>query len=153
MKKLIMMLISAIYAFSAVTKVYITSDSFEADENKHQTIFTGSVNIKKLQDNIRANLAVVDFDKENKPIKYKAEDSVTFTIVLKNSILDGSCDELVYVPNSKNYILTGHVKINETPTNRKIQATKVIIDTNINKINIFGEKNRPVKFIFEVEDK
>jgi lipopolysaccharide export system protein LptA len=155
MKKyfLFLFILTITLLFSKTTQISITSDSFEANENKHQTIFNGNVSISKLSDTINSQKAVVRFDKNNKPIEYKVFKDVSFSISLKDSVLTGSCDELIYVPKSKVYKLNGHVNIVQSPTNRKIQATKVIIDTKINKINIIGQKNKPVKFIFEVEDK
>jgi len=154
MKNIFFMLITSICLFGAqTTQISISADSFEADENKHQTLFNKNVLITKNLDKIKASKAIVNFNQENKPIKYTASGKVEFSIILKDSTLYGGCDELVFVPKSKVYILNGHVNINELPTKRKIQATKVIIDTKSNKINITGEKNKPVKFIFEVEEK
>jgi len=153
MKTLMMLFITICIGFGATTEVSITSDSFEASEGKHKTTFTGHVVIKKLSDIIKSNQAVIEFDKENKPVKYKAIKDVTFEISLEDSKLQGKCKELSFVPKSKVYTLTGDVDLLQLPTNRKIKAAKVIIDTKINKINITGEKNKPVKFIFEVEDK
>jgi len=156
MKKFLYVLFFILLSISASakqTQISITADSFEANENKHQTIFDGNVNIKKDSDTIKASKAEVQFDSKNKPVKYRAFNKVEFSITLKNSTLFGSCSELVFVPKSKVYILSGNVTIDELPTKRKIQASKVIIDSKTNKINISGEKNKPVKFIFEVEEK
>jgi lipopolysaccharide export system protein LptA len=153
MKKFLILLSTIMMVYAGSTKVSISSNNFEADENKHQTTFNGNVVIIKLADKIKSQKAIVDFDQDNKPIQYKVFQNVTFTISLKNSVLTGSCEELSFVPKSKIYILNTKVDITESPTNRKIQASKVIIDTKINKINILGDKTKPVKFIFEVEDK
>ena len=135
------------------TTVMITADEFRANENSLKSTFLGHVKIVKKDDKIFSNIVTIFFDKDKKPIKYEAKKNVKFTIKLKDSFLDGSANRLVYVPKSNKYILEGKVDVKEFPQNRKIQASKVIINLNENKIDIFGEKNRPVKFIFEVEDK
>jgi len=154
MKKALLLVLSLLsLSFASSTKVSVTSDNFFASEKEKKSTFSGHVVIKKLSDTIKTDKAIITFDKENKPVKYQAINHITFIITLDASKLEGSCDELIFVPKSKVYTLKGHVNILQTPSNRKIKATKVIIDTKNNKIDITGEKNKPVKFIFEVEDK
>jgi len=153
MKKLYLFLLFTSVVFGAMTQISITSDSFEASENEHKSTFLGNVVITKLNDIIQAKKAIVFFDQENKPIKYQAIEDVNFSIDLNDSTIKGKCDDLIFVPKSKVYTLKGKVDLLQLPSNRKIKATKVIIETKTNKINITGDKNKPVKFIFEVEDK
>jgi lipopolysaccharide export system protein LptA len=140
-------------ASATTTQVSITANSFEAYESKHETIFNGNVIITKKSDTIKSQKAIVKFDTNNKPKEYIVLNNITFKISLKDSTLNGSCKKLIFVPKSKIYTLEGSVNITQSPSNRKIQASKVIIDTKINKINILGEDKKPVKFIFEVEEK
>jgi len=153
MKKISLFLLLASLAFSSMTQISITSDSFEASENEHKSIFKGNVVITKLKDIIKASQATIFFDDKNKPLKYQAKDNVNFSILLEDSTIKGRCDELLFVPKSKVYTLKGHVDLTQLPSNRKIKASKVIIETKTNKINITGDQNKPVKFIFEVEEK
>jgi lipopolysaccharide export system protein LptA len=130
----------------------VKSDRFEANENKHQTVFTGHVNVKKEQDTIDSNSLTVFFDNDNKPIKYTAQDDVKLSITLKNSTIKGSAKTLEFVPKSKVYTLTHDVKLTQLPSQRKIQATKVIIDTKNDKITITGQDKDPAVFIFNIEE-
>ncbi len=152
MKSILILTAIMMALFAKPVQMTITSKSFEADENKHKTVFDGNVVITKADDQIKASQATVIFDLKNQPERYIAKGHVTFKIALKNSTILGKCQKLTFVPKSKVYTLEGSVNINEEPTKRKIQATKVIIDTTTNKTTITGAKNKPVKFIFDIKE-
>ncbi len=147
----ILFLLVQIYA-KPISKLIITADSFIADEAKKITTFNGHVIVKKNKDKIEADTIIVKFDKNNRPIKYIAKKNVHFIIHLKKSYYDGKCQKLTFTPTNKLYTLEGSVNIKEYPANRKISASKVIINALLEKTQIEGSKNKPVKFIFEIKD-
>ncbi len=140
------------YLFAKSVEINIVSDDFKSDENKHLSVFSGNVKIVKQNDKILANLVQVSFDKDNKPLVYEARGSVNFTISLKDSVVSGQCEKLVYKPLGKIYTLINKVDIVEFPSNRKLKANKVTIDTINGKILVNGNKKKPIKFIFNVEE-
>ena len=151
--KLLYVLIFLISLVEAKTsKVQIVADKFKANDNKKVTIFTGNVVVTKEKDKITSNILTVKFDKNNKPISYEAIKNVKFKIYLKESFYDGSCEYLKYDPNTKIYTLKENVKITEYPSKRILSASKAIIDATNEKTEIFGNKNKPVKFIFDIEE-
>ncbi len=151
MKYLFYLLLVVSFGFSSV-EMSIVSDKFKADEAKHISIFSGNVKIVKLNDTIKSKKAVVTFDEKNKPLSYEASGNVQFSISLKDSVISGSCESLVYDPVSKIYTLSGSVDVIEMPSKRKLKANSVKIDTINAKTVVSGTKVKPVKFIFNIEE-
>ncbi len=132
--------------------VEITSNSFEADETRRVSIFTGDVHVKKGKDRIDSQKLIVYFDKERKPIKYEALKDVTFKIVMdSNKSYEGKAQKIVYFPKEAKYLLEKDVFILQKPENRKIYGEKVIVNRQNGQARVEGGK-KPVKFIFNVEE-
>ncbi len=139
--------------FSKTVQMNIVADNFKADEKRGESIFFGHVKITKESDIITSKKVIVKFDKENKPISYEAIEDVNFSITLKEELIRGSCQKLTYDPVSKIYTLSKNVDVIELPSNRKLKANYVKIDTILGRISVTGSKNKPIKFIFNVEEK
>jgi len=146
---LILLLNIALFANQLVN---IEAENFEADQNTLKTTFTGNVKITKAGDKIFADKVIVVFSSDNKPLQYEATTSVKFFLVSQNSTIVGSCNSLVYNPKSKNYTLSGNVKIDDPTLGRKISASKVTIDQVNGKTIITGQNKKPVKFIFDIKE-
>jgi len=153
MKYILIFVCLSVFLLAESVEISIVSDNFSADENKHISTFTSNVKIVKQSDKISANKVVVKFDNNNTPISYEAFGSVHFTISLKNSTVDGSCEKLVYLPVGKIYTLSSKVDIVEYPSGRKMKANNVKIDTINAKTVVSGSAKKPVKFIFNIQEK
>ncbi|NPA82721.1 MAG: lipopolysaccharide transport periplasmic protein LptA [Epsilonproteobacteria bacterium] len=134
-------------------EVQITADSFQADEINKISTFEGNVEITKGKDKIEAKKLVILFDKNNKPIKYTAEGNPKFKFFIKDKEYEGKADKIIYTPNDGKYLLIGNVFVVEKTENRKIYGDRLELDKKSGKIKISGGKNKPVKFIFKVQEK
>jgi lipopolysaccharide export system protein LptA len=132
--------------------VEVTADKFEANEKRQISILSGNVTIKKGRDIIKTDKLVIRFDKKNRPVLYESEGRVDFDIRLDNEHYVGKANHLLYDPNNKLYKMSGDVKIKETINGRELIGESVTIDRSSGKSEILGGKNRPVKFIFEVDE-
>ncbi len=151
MRKVLLILVFS-FSLSLAEKVEVSADSFEADELKRVSLFKGNVHIKKGEDEIKADNLKIDFDKQNRPIKYEAIGNVSFKITTSAQRFVGTSGEIIYEPLKKKYTASKNVNINETTKNRVLKGEKITIDRISGKSKISGTKNRPVKFIFTVDE-
>ena len=61
-------------------------------------------------------------------------------------------DHIIYEPTTKKYKAFGNVNINETINGQTLRGESIVIDRISGKARLKGRKNRPVKFIFTVEE-
>ncbi len=151
MKKLLL-LIALSFTLNAAEQVEVNALEFEADEKSRVSYFRGSVFIKKGKDEIKADLLKIDFDKNNKPKIYDASGNVTFKITTSSQRYVGKSDHIIYEPTTKKYKAFGNVNIKETTKGQTLRGESIIIDRISGKAKLKGSKNRPVKFIFTVEE-
>ncbi len=151
MKKILLILVFS-FSLTLAEKVEVSANSFEADEIKRVSLFKGKVHIKKGEDEIKSDSLKIDFDKQNRPIRYKAVGNVSFKITTSSQRFVGTSGEIIYEPLKKKYIASKNVNINETTKNRVLKGEKITIDRVSGKSKISGTKNRPVKFIFTVDE-
>lgn len=135
-------------------QVEVTADDFFADENKFVSELKGNVNVKKGKDLLTADKVVIRFDKNRNPIKYTASGNAKFKVFIKDKRYNGSGDELIYEPNSNLYTINGNGFLHEEQTDKKVYGEKISVNQNSGtySVNSGGDK-KPVKFIFQVEDK
>ncbi len=150
MKILLLLHLLALFLFA--DKIVVTADHFEAYENRKISILTGHVHIRKGSDDIKAKRLVIDFNDANKPVRYTLSGDVSFDITTPKQRFVGSAGQIVYDPIQKRYIATGDVRIKEMLGERLLEGEKIVIDRVSGKSTITGKKNRPVKFIFSVEE-
>ena len=151
---LALLLVVVAPAFAAGEEVTITSDRFEADETSRITRFLGHVHMKKGVDELNASKVTVYFDARRKPERYEATGKVSFVIHMKEDghLYAGKSDRLVYRPKGQIYELYGHVVLREPAQERTITGEKVIVEKESGKAKVEGVGDRPVKFIFRVEE-
>ena len=151
MKK-ILLLIAFSLTLYASEQVEVTASEFEADEKKRVSYFRGSVFIKKGSDEIKADLLKIDFDRQNKPKRYDASGNVSFKITTDSQHFEGTSNQIIYEPISKKYRALGDVNIKETTKNQTLRGESITIDRVSGKAKLKGSHNRPVKFIFTVDE-
>ena len=154
MRAILTLLFLFILAFAAGEQVTITSDRFEADETNRITRFLGHVHMKKGNDELNATKVVVYFDPRRKPRRYEAIGNVSFVIHMKENDhwYTGKSDRLVYRPQGRIYELYGHVVLKEPARERTVTGEKVIVEKVSGKATVEGQGDKPVKFIFKVEE-
>ena len=134
-------------------RVEITADHFEANDLKKVTKFIGNVHMIKGIDELKADKVYVHFDAKKKPIKYEAIGDVKFTIAMNDGkVYKGQSGRLVYIPKTEVYELYENVKLFDTKLDRTLIGEKVFVDKQSGKARVEGSKEKPVKFIFNVEE-
>ncbi len=154
MKKII--LIALILSSMLVAKsenVEITSKHFEADETKLISKFTGNVKVVKGYDTITSDVLVINFDKNKNPVKYTATGKANFKLILNKKHYTGKADKIIYNPLKKYYRFIGNAYLQDIDTNKKIYGDDITIDQLNGKYDVKSSGNKPVKFIFKVEEK
>ena len=138
----------------ASERVEILSDRFEADEVKRMTTFWGHVRMKKGRDELNASKVVVHFDAERRPTRYEASGGAKFRLYMKKGeqLYTGRADRLIYEPAKGRYELVGGVVLNEPNLSRTLKGERVTVDRVSGKASVEGEGDKPVKFIFKVDD-
>lgn len=153
-KKIALALILGLNLGLFAEQVEITSDSFFADEGKQISNFTGNVRIKKgAYDELNADKVVVHFDAKRQPLKYVATGNANFKVALKDKHYDGKGDVLTYEPKNATYTITGNGYLHEAETNKNVYGEKIVVNQNEGTYSVNSGEKKPVKFIFQVEDK
>lgn len=151
-KKIVLALIFGFLPLIA-QQVEVTADDFFADEKRLISELNGNVSIKKGKDLLTANKVVIHFDKNRNPTKYVATGNAKFKVFIQNKHYDGSGDELTYEPNSNLYTVTGDGFLHEIETDKKVYGEKITVNQNSGTYSVNSGDKKPVKFIFQVEDK
>ena len=133
-------------------EVEVSAKKLEADQNARVAKFFGEVFFKRGSDTIRAQKAYIFFDQNRKPVKFQAVGDVRFELHYLDKTYKGRCQELVYYPKKREYILTKEVYIEQLPDGKKIYAQKVILSLLDGTLEVEGEPKKPVKLIFEIEE-
>lgn len=154
MKKVLivcMVLVGVVMAKSE--NVEITSKHFEADEAKLISKFTGNVKVVKGYDTITSDNLVINFDKNKNPVKYTATGKAKFKLILNKKHYAGKANKIIYNPLKKYYRFIGNAFLQDIDTHKKIYGDDITIDQLNGKYDVKSSGNKPVKFIFKVEDK
>lgn len=133
-------------------KIEITSDSMKAEDIKKEVHFIGNVKVKQLKNWIHGDKVIVYFDENNETKMYKAIGTVTFEFKDEKQFYQGSADKVTYFPSKSKYILTGKAIIDDIMNKRHVNGDEIILDTISGNANVQGSREKPVKFIFDVED-
>ena len=133
-------------------KVEITSDSMRAVNLKKEVHFIGHVKVKQLNNWLHGDKVIVYFDENNETKMYEAIGSVTFEFKKEKSSYRGSADKVTYYPIKSQYILAGKAAIDDLVNKRHINGDLITLDTVTGNANVKGNKKKPVKFIFDMEN-
>lgn len=135
-------------------KVEITAKSFEGDENALVGELDGDVMIKNGDyDTLWANHAKVLFNEKKEAKKYIATGNTRFQVKLGGKSYDGSGDEITYEPKNDLYTLSGNAYLHEKDSDKKLYGQKIVVERAKGLYNVYSSDKKPVKFIFELENK
>lgn len=135
-------------------KIEITSKTFMADEKSRTTEFLGEVKVKKGIDSIESDRLVVRLNKKNEPVLYEAQGNVRFQLSMENgSRYKGTSNRAVYDSVKKEYRLLGNAKIKEMSENRELFGESIVVRQDEGTARVSGKNDKPVRFIFSVEEK
>ena len=143
------MLTQALFA----EKVKITSTSMEAEELKKEVHFIGDAKIIKGGDWLHADRVIVYFGDNNETSKYEAIGSVSFEFKKDEKHFKGSADKVIYDMVKSLYILKGKAVIDDMVKKRHVDGDEIMLDMSTGSVDVKGSSQKPVKFIFDMEDK
>jgi len=133
--------------------VGITSTQMEANQTANIISFVGDAKVKQGDSWIFADKIVVHFDENNQTKSYNAIGNVRFEFIKEKSHYKGKAKELVYKPLKEQYVLIGNAYIDDLLNKRTIKGDEITLDMTTGNANVKGSRKKPVKFIFETENK
>lgn len=134
-------------------KVEITSDAMKAEETSKEVHFIGNVTVKQLKSWIHGDKVIVYFDENNQTKAYEAVGAVTFEFNKERRFYKGNANKVVYAPLRSTYTLSGNAVIEDVTNKRHINGDFITLDLDSGMAQVRGDKKKPVKFIFEAEEK
>lgn len=143
------MLTQALFA----EKVKITSTSMEAEELKKEVHFIGDAKIIKGGDWLHADKVIVYFGDNNETSRYEAIGSVSFEFKKDEKHFKGSADKVIYDMVKSLYVLKGKAVIDDMVKKRHVDGDEIMLDMSTGSVDVQGSSKKPVKFIFDMEDK
>lgn len=139
--------------FLMAEKIEITSESMNARELQKEVHFIGNVMIKQSQSWLHGERVVVYFDENNETKMYEASGGVTFELRNEKNFYKGSAKKVIYYPQKSYYILQGTAMIDDLLNKRRINGELITLDMITGNADVQGNKKKPVKFIFDMEEK
>lgn len=135
-------------------QIEISSKSFYANEAELKSEFIGDVLVKRGEDELSANKAIVYFDKKRQPLRYEAIGDAKFKALLKGKKYSGSGDKLVYDALNETYTIIGNGHLKELDSDKNVYGQKIVVNQKNGTYNVQGgNSSEPVRFIFNVQDK
>ncbi len=134
-------------------KIEITALKMQATQLSKKIHFIGNAKVKQQKSWIVADEITVTFDENNQTKSYEAYGHVWFEMKYQKQHYKGSANKVVFTPADQSYLLEGNALIDDVLENRHITADKIVLDTKTGRIKILGNRKKPVKFIFETEQK
>lgn len=149
----ISLLLLVSFSVSFAEKVEIVSDSMNAENMQKEVHFIGNVKIKQSQNWLHGDRVIVYFDENNETKRYEAIGSVKFVFRKEKSFYKGSANKVTYFPVESQYFLEGKAVINDKINKRHVHGDKIVFDMLTGNANVKGSSKKPVKFIFDIQEK
>ncbi len=140
-------------------KLVIDSDKFESDDSKGLIVFTNNVKMTRAKDKLNANKVTVylntpkNKEEKREAIKYIAEGNVSFDVDTQDRHYIGSGNKVIYLPKEMKYQIIGNGYLKDLTTDKTLIGENIFIDQKTGNAKVEGSADKPVRFIFEVEDK
>ncbi|PAF46619.1 lipopolysaccharide transport periplasmic protein LptA [Helicobacter sp. 12S02634-8] len=154
MKKTLLLLcvLMALVVYGKET-LEVTADKFSSDDTKGITTIEGQVHITKGKDTLQADKVIIYTDKKRTPQSYEAMGNVKFHIFMENGReIQGHSDKLIYNATNGEYRLLENAVVNEVGKANTIRGEEIIVNNDSGYANVIGSKNKPAKFIFNLDD-
>ncbi len=156
MRYLIGLFLSLTLLFAQTGKLIIDAENFETSDSKGITIFTGSVKLKMAKDKLNSDRLEIYVKPNSKgkvkqPIKYEATGNVDFVIFSNDKHYKGKGDKIIYNPSKSEYTVIGNGYIKEETEQRELFGEKIFINQLTGNARVSGSKEKPVRFILNIE--
>lgn len=160
MKILLTLFVLITALFAQEDKLIIDSNSFESYDDKGIAIFTGDVKMTRIKDKLNAQKVVVYLSpKENgkaskrEPLKYVATGEVDFEVFTALKHYQGRGDKVIYIPNELKYEIIGNGFLKDVKEDKTLIGETIYIDQSTGSATVKGSKDKPVRFILNIESK
>lgn len=151
MKIIILIIFITLTLFSQELRV--KSKSFNADQKKGISIFEGTVNMIKGNDELNASKVTIYTDTQQKPTKFIAEGDASFTILTEEKAMYvGKAQKVIYIPETKEYYFYKNVHLKQIDERKEIIGDEVVLKTIDGKAYANGAKDEPVVMIFDMPE-
>lgn len=148
-KRVISIIFIAASLFSQELK--IKAKTFNADQKAGVSVFEGSVNIIKGNDELNASKVTIHTNEKQEPTKFLAEGDASFYIqTLDGAVYRGKAQKVVYLPQEKEYHFFKEVHLRQINDKKEIMGDEVILKTIEGKAYAKGAEKEPVIMIFNM---
>jgi len=141
-------------------KLIIDAEKFETFNTKGLSVFKGNVKMTRMKDKLNSDILEVymtplkkDEKKKRVVLKYVATGNVSFEIYTEDKHYLGKGDKVIYKPNTLEYEIIGKGSIKELTEDKTLIGDKIILNQTTGEAQVSGTKNKPVRFIMEIESK
>ena len=159
-----LLLVTGLYAqkdTQVKNQLIIDAEQFESFDNKGFSIFTGNVKMTRMKDKLDSDILEVYMTPLKKGatkqkrvvLKYVAIGNVTFEIFTKDKHYKGRGEKVIYKPTILEYEIIGNGSIKEVNEDKTLIGDRIILNQTTGESKVSGSKNKPVRFIMEIESK
>ncbi|MCK9453569.1 MAG: lipopolysaccharide transport periplasmic protein LptA [Sulfurimonas sp.] len=129
----------------------IKANTFHSDQKTGISVFEGSVNIIRGNDELNASKVTVYTDEKQEPTKFIAQGDASFNIkTIEGALYKGKAQKVVYLPNEKEYHFFQEVHLKQINEKKEIIGEEVILKTIEGKAYAKGAQKEPVIMIFNM---
>lgn len=155
-------LLLTIFSNAQTSKIIIDAKTFEANDKKGLSLFTGNVKLVMNQDILQSDKLEIFLTPRKKdsakkearvPLKYIATGNVKFKIVTLLKHYEGTGDKIVYDPIKKEYIITGNGSLIEKNEKTALSGESIFINLTTGEAKLKGTDEKPVRFIINIQTK
>lgn len=156
----VLFVLTAVFA-QAADKLIIDADQFEAYDDKGLSIFTGNVKLTKVKDRLNSDKLEVymtpkvvgETPQKRVALKYIAIGNADFEIFTLDKHYIGKGDKVIYNPVELQYEIIGKGFLKEVTENKTLYGESIFLNQTTGEARVYGTKNKPVRFIMEIESK
>ncbi len=142
-------------------KLVIDAEQFESFDSKGFSKFTGNVKLRRLKDKLDSDILEVymtpikkgEKKKKRVVLKYIAIGNAEFEIFTKDKHYKGKGDKVIYKPTILEYEIIGKGYIKELTEDKTLIGDRIILNQTTGESKVNSSKNKPVRFIMEIESK
>lgn len=159
----LLMIVGIVFAQSdqkPKNQLIIDADQFEAYDNKGLSIFTGNVKMTRIKDKLNSDKLEVYMTPKKEGVKQKrvalkyiATGNADFEVYTLDKHYIGSGEKIIYNPQKLEYEIIGKGYLKEVNENKTLLGEIIFLNQTTGEARVRGTKNKPVRFIMEIESK
>jgi len=141
-------------------QLIIDAEQFEAYDNKGLSIFTGNVKMTRIKDRLNSDKLEVYMTPKKEGVKQKrvalkyiATGNADFEVFTLDKHYIGSGKKIIYNPAKLEYEIIGKGFLKEVNENKTLYGETIFLNQTTGEARVRGTKNKPVRFIMEIESK